>query len=64
MPRIPVIALILSLLCCLCTISCSREEVRAGLAGFERGATAPRTVCTTTYSAYKRAGYSTLCNTY
>ncbi len=42
-----------------------RDYVRAALEGFERGATAPRTVCTTRYASHKgRGAYYTSCQTY
>jgi hypothetical protein len=45
--------------------SCSSAYAIAALQGFERGATAPQTVCTTRYQSHKGNGaYYTSCQTY
>lgn len=45
--------------------SCGREYLLAALNGFERGATAPQTICTTRYQSHKGNGaYYTNCTTY
>jgi hypothetical protein len=55
--------LLLALL--LAQSACSREFAVAALQGFERGATAPQTVCMTRYQSHKGNGaYYASCNTY